>query len=143
METIPPFSSILGLYLLYRLVTLARRRLPGNGQHLHAAALTIALGVFVLPAYTLTIRNYQGITTRLDTAKGSVYVSDNMAREIGGALELIKTDVPSSEALLIIPRDPVLYYLTDRPNVTRYDFGGAWRRDGCGYRGIDCDYGKA
>ncbi|MCL5958657.1 MAG: glycosyltransferase family 39 protein [Chloroflexi bacterium] len=119
--TILPFASILGLYIVHRLASWISSLAPEKTRFIHAAATGVFLVFLVLPGFVLTARNYQGLTAPLATAAGTVFVAPEVATEIREVTDAIERKVPPSELLLIIPKDPMLYYLTGRRNPTRFD----------------------
>ncbi|MBV8916068.1 MAG: hypothetical protein JOZ05_23905 [Acetobacteraceae bacterium] len=115
------FAAPMVLPLLACAVSRMLDRLPIGGQWALAAA---ALAIGVLPARSLELRALQALhTPTIAVARGVI-----APRDSAGMRELLAhvAAMPPRERVFFYPYEPLLPFLTGRPQVSRYDLFVPW-----------------
>lgn len=87
-----------------------------------AAALTYCyVNVSLAHPYGGTLGIMKGRDTRLGLSRAPVILTPDEAAEVGGLVEVIVRNTAPGEPILVLPYEPMLYFLADRPNPTRFD----------------------
>jgi hypothetical protein len=85
------------------------------------ARRALVLGVAVTGGAHLALL-LSGFDTPLRTPRGAVRVTPEAALRIGRILSAVERHVPAGEPIFAAPVDSFVYFLTSRPNPTRFDY---------------------
>lgn len=115
----PPILLLLGLVLSQGDTALcARSRAAATG--LRAVAATVTGCALVLAAFaSMDVARWH--PTPLDLPRASLNVTPHQAAIYQDALAFVNECSPSGEDIFVAPYMPIVYFLTDRGNVSRYD----------------------
>ncbi len=116
---LPPILLLIGL-LIDNLDGYLARIVPGSRWFLRGslAALVVVATVAGLMASSDIAR---WNSTPLGLERGSLYVAESQAEIYRSAAAFIESCAPEGEPIFVAPHMPVVYFLTDRLNATRYD----------------------
>lgn len=146
LRTLPPFY-ILTAFFLYR----AREKLIFHSNDVpvpRTKNLTVTAAVLFLPLlfvyemnwnrgfYAGTIGAVRQQKTLLDLDRAHLYTNKREAEWLTRIVRIVQKSTKPGEAIFVLPINPIVYFLTDRPNPTSYDWILPGMLDDAGQRSV-------